>query len=74
MVINYKRKPRWEYVFRKVSEAHKIKELMLEKSFLNEQDNDSRYLLIFGLFNVWIYWLFLILVETPLPKKIEGKI
>jgi len=32
--------------------AHKIKELIKEKSFPNEQDNNNRLLLIFGLIYV----------------------
>ena len=44
-----------------------------KKSFPNEQDNNNRYLLIFGLIYAGFIGLFLSR-RTPLPKKIEGKI
>lgn len=46
---------------------------MLEKSFLNEQGNDNRLLLMSSLVYVGFIGLFLSR-RTPLPKKIEGKI
>lgn len=44
-----------------------------KKSFPNEQDNNSRYLLMFDLIYAGFIGLFFSR-RTPLPKKIEGKI
>ena len=60
-------------MFRKVSEATKLRSHKKKDYFPNEQMNDSIYLLIFGLIYAGFIGLFLSR-KPPLPKKIEGKI
>lgn len=72
MAIIYKESPTESMCLERFGRATKLRSHK-KKSFPNEQDNNSRYLLIFSLF----YGRFIDCIfsrRTPLPKKIEGKI